>query len=42
MQVGAKHAKTCMQRVHIPTEYSNWASVVHTTIGGWVVVQDNW
>ncbi len=32
MQVGAKCAKTCMQRVRT---YSDWASILNTTIGGW-------
>ena len=31
MQIGAKRAETCMQRVHIPTELP----FLHTAIGGW-------
>ncbi len=35
MQVDAKMCKkTCVQRVHIPTD----ASILHATVGGWVLV----
>ena len=34
IQIGAKSAKMCVQSVHV---LSDWASILHTTIGGWVV-----
>ena len=36
MQIGAKHAKVCIQCVRI---CSYWASISHTTVGGWVEVE---
>ena len=33
IQICAKRPKTCLQCVRT---YSNWASILHTTVGGWV------
>ncbi len=32
MQISAKHAKTCVQRLHVPTELP----FLHATVAGWV------